>query len=119
MNLVLWNDAFGVDLSQVEAEISYYTYNGILVQKTVSGANFKEHTSKNGRARSKLVIDWLDIPDCKADVTIVFKDLEGNEIATITESMLSALGTYMEALPNVELYPALIKFINSAYARFS
>ena len=119
MNLILWNDAFGVDLSQVVAEVSYYNNKGVLKQQTVSGADFLEHTPKNGRARSKMVINWLDIPDCKQDVTIVFKDLAGNEIATITESMQSAIGTYMEALPNVELYPALIKFINSAYARFS
>ena len=119
LQLVLWNDAFGVDLSQVVAEISYTTFKGQLVTKTVDGGDFSGHTVKNGRERSKLIIDWLDIPDCKQDVTIIFKDLQGNVISTVTESMISAIGTYLGAYPDVELYPAMIKFINSAYARFS
>ena len=121
MNLILWNDAFGVSLDEVEVEVTYYTNKGVLQQKTLSGKDgcFLEHNPKNGRARSKLVINWLDIPDCKQDVTIVFKDSDGNVIATITESMQAAVGTYKEALPDIQLYPALIKFINSAYARFN
>lgn len=114
MQLVLTN-TFGVDVSQVVAEVSYTTFSGKLVEQTVSGTDFKTHT----KGRFKCVIDWLDIPDCQQDVTIVFKDTDGNELATVTESVMSALGYYSELLPDAELYPALIKFINSASAYFA
>lgn len=114
MQLVLTN-TFGVDVSQVVAEVSYTTFSGKLVEQTVNGTDFKTHT----KGRFKCVIDWLDIPDCQQDVTIVFKDTDGNELATVNESVMSALGYYSELLPDAELYPALIKFINSASAYFA
>ena len=114
MQLVLTNN-FGVDRSQVVAEISYTTRTGKLVEKTVSGADFMPHT----KGRFKLIIDWMDIPDCQQNVTIVFKDINGNELGTVTESVMSALGYYSELVPNDALYPAMIKFINSATAYFA
>ncbi len=114
MQLVLYN-TFGVDRSQVVAEVSYTTRTGKLVNKTVNGTDFVPHT----KGRYKLVIDWMDIPDCQQDVTIVFKDINGNELGTVTESVMSALGYYSELLPDDPLYPALIKFINSATAYFA
>ena len=119
MQLNLWKNSFGVDVTTVKAEISYTNFNGELVTKTVNGTEFKAHTNKNGKPRCKLVLDWLDIPDCLQAVTVVFKDANGNEIATVTESVISALGLYHELLPDKELYPAMIKFINSASAYFA
>ena len=114
MQLILTNN-FGVDRSQVVAEVSYTTRTGKLIKQTVDGADFVTHT----KGRFKLVIDWMDIPDCQQDVTIVFKDTNGNELATVTESVMSALGYYSELLSNDPLYPALIKFINAATAYFA
>ena len=114
MQLVLTNN-FGMDRSQVEAEISYTTRTGKLVKQTVKGTDFVTHT----KGRFKLVIDWMDIPDCQQNVTVVFRDVNGNELATVTESVMSALGYYSELLPDDPLYPALIKFINSATAYFA
>ena len=119
LQLQLWTDSFGVDMSEVVAEISYTDFNGNLVKKEIKGTDFQPHTPKNGRGRCKVIVSWIDIPDCMQDVTIVLKDSNGNEIATITESIISKLGYYYEQYPDNAIYSEMIKFISSANAYFA
>ena len=52
-------------------------------------------------------------------IVLLIKDINGNELGTVTESVMSALGYYSELVPDDALYPAMIKFINSATAYFA
>ena len=114
MQIVVYKAAFGVDMSKVEAKVTYYSHDTTVTEpivKTINGADFLDHT--NGRA--KVNIDWLDIPDGNQTVTVEFF-ADGVLVGTVTESLTAALGVYVSVLPDQELWPAMVKFMNSSYA---
>ena len=98
------------DVTNVKAEVTYTNFKGVV--KTQPVTEFAEHT----KGRHKLIINWLNIPDCTQDITVVFKDLQGNVLGTVNESVAASLGYFSELVPDDPIYPTLIKFINSAYA---
>ena len=101
------------DVTNAVAEVSYTNFKGVVKTQTVT--EFAEHT----KGRHKLIINWLDIPDCTQDITVVFKDLQGNVLGTVHECVAASLGYFSELVPTDPIYPALVKFINSTYAWLS
>lgn len=116
MNLVFWNDSFGVDLSEVVAKVKYSHHSDAADVVNEKEIEFGEWTSKGTRKRCKLAIDWLVIADGNQVITVDFYDLDGNKLGTVSEALSAALGTFAEVQPDEELWPTLNKFMNSAYA---
>ena len=117
MSFIFYKDAFGVPVDQVVANVTYTNRKGYVITKEVKGTDFVEHTSKNGRERCRLVLDWLAVDDDKQEVTVEFTDLQGNALGTVREAIQNLAGSWSEVLPD-DLYPAIVKFMNSAYAYF-
>ena len=118
MNLIFFKDAFGVDVSELTAKVTYTHHNkpAEVLEETIESSEFVNWGKKNGRERFKIDIDWLDIPDGDQLVTVKFYDQAGNELGEVSEYLKGVLGMWTEALPDAGLYPAMIKFMNSAYA---
>ena len=117
MSFVFYNDSFGVPKDQVVATVTYTTHRGNVVTKEIMGTDFGYRAPKGGRERCMVTIDWLAIADGKQEVTVVFTDLQGNVLGTVKDAVQNLAGDWSRDFPE-ELYPAIVKFMNSAYAYF-
>ena len=54
-------------------------------------------------------------PECFCNRNTVEFFADGKLVGTVTESLTAALGVYVSVLPDQELWPAMVKFMNSSY----
>ena len=118
LNLIFFNDTLGGNLEELEATITYSSHadpDTVLTRK-ISGNLFGEYTSKNGRARCVVEVDFLAVADGNQIITCEIRDKDGNLVGAVTESFNGYTARVINAGVTDVLYPAILKFSLSTYA---
>ena len=63
-----------------------------------------------------LTVADLNACDCYEEVTVKIYDLNGNEKASVTDSIMSCMARGLQETAKYDIYAAMTKFVKSAYA---